>query len=101
MHTKPKFTTSRPFCTNADATDDEISVDGILKLMEELKLAEDDIRLLLLAWKCRCKKQGTITRDEWKAGMKALRYVPHDALPPNAIELYMMLFDCQPLMCLL
>lgn len=44
-------------CHCADSSDEEISVDGVLQLMADLQLADDDIRGLILAWKCGCKKQ--------------------------------------------
>ncbi|RVW43706.1 DCN1-like protein 5 [Vitis vinifera] len=45
---------------------------GIEELCSDLKVGADDVRMLMLAWKMKAKKQGFITQDEWRRGLKAL-----------------------------
>ncbi|GAA0157585.1 ubiquitin-protein ligase [Lithospermum erythrorhizon] len=60
------------FKTYADSSSDMIEPEGIEKLCSDLKLETSDVKVLMLAWKMKAKKQGYFTKDEWKRGMEAL-----------------------------
>jgi DCN1-like protein 4/5 len=50
-----------------------IDPEGIETLCSHLDVPHTDVRILMLAWKMGCEKQGYFTLDEWRTGMKALR----------------------------
>ncbi|KAJ9688907.1 hypothetical protein PVL29_014523 [Vitis rotundifolia] len=60
------------FDTYASEMTNLIEASGIEELCSDLKVGADDVRMLMLAWKMKAKKQGFITQDEWRRGLKAL-----------------------------
>jgi DCN1-like protein 4/5 len=50
-----------------------IDPEGIETLCSHLEVPHTDVRILMLAWKMGCEKQGYFTLDEWRSGLKALR----------------------------
>eukprot|EP00261_Vitis_vinifera_P037520 XP_019078763.1 PREDICTED: DCN1-like protein 5 isoform X2 [Vitis vinifera] len=60
------------FDTYANEMTNLIEASGIEELCSDLKVGADDVRMLMLAWKMKAKKQGFITQDEWRRGLKAL-----------------------------
>ncbi|XP_047073116.1 DCN1-like protein 4 isoform X1 [Lolium rigidum] len=61
------------FYTYADSSSGMIDPEGIETLCSHLDVPHTDVRILMLAWKMGCEKQGYFTLDEWRTGMKALR----------------------------
>ncbi|KAL5682407.1 hypothetical protein ACJX0J_008792, partial [Zea mays] len=61
------------FYTYADNSSVMIDPEGIETLCSHLEVPHTDVRILMLAWKMGCEKQGYFTLDEWRAGLKALR----------------------------
>ncbi|XBI09970.1 hypothetical protein VPH35_137388 [Triticum aestivum] len=61
------------FYTYADGSSSMIDPEGIETLCSHLEVPHTDVRILMLAWKMGCEKQGYFTLDEWRTGMKALR----------------------------
>ncbi|KAG8087561.1 hypothetical protein GUJ93_ZPchr0010g9849 [Zizania palustris] len=61
------------FCTYADSSSSVIDPEGIEMLCSHLEVPHTDVRILMLAWKMGCEKQGYFTLDEWRTGLKALR----------------------------
>jgi DCN1-like protein 4/5 len=61
------------FYTYADSSSGMIDPEGIETLCSHLEVPHTDVRILMLAWKMGCEKQGYFTLDEWRTGMKALR----------------------------
>ncbi|CAO2163241.1 unnamed protein product [Urochloa humidicola] len=61
------------FYTYADNSSGMIDPEGIETLCSHLEVPHTDVRILMLAWKMGCEKQGYFTLDEWRTGMKALR----------------------------
>ncbi|XP_044958354.1 DCN1-like protein 4 isoform X1 [Hordeum vulgare subsp. vulgare] len=61
------------FFTYADSSSSMIDPEGIETLCSHLEVPHTDVRILMLAWKMGCEKQGYFTLDEWRTGMKALR----------------------------
>ncbi|KAL5219962.1 hypothetical protein ABZP36_024675 [Zizania latifolia] len=61
------------FYTYADSSSGIIDPEGIETLCSHLEVPHTDVRILMLAWKMRCEKQGYFTLDEWRSGLKALR----------------------------
>lgn len=50
-----------------------VDPEGIETLCSHLEVPHTDVRILMLAWKMGCEKQGYITLDEWRSGLKTLR----------------------------
>lgn len=48
---------------------DKISVDGIMKFLEDLNLSPDSIIVLIIAWKCKAAVQCEFTREEFSTGL--------------------------------
>ncbi|XP_023007579.1 DCN1-like protein 5 [Cucurbita maxima] len=46
---------------------------GIEKLCTHLEMNHLDVKILLLAWKMKAKKQGFFHRDEWRRGLRKLK----------------------------
>uniref|UniRef100_K3YL67 Defective in cullin neddylation protein n=1 Tax=Setaria italica TaxID=4555 RepID=K3YL67_SETIT len=61
------------FYTYADSSSGMIDPEGIETLCSHLEVPHTDVRILMLAWKMGCEKQGYFTLDEWRTGLKALR----------------------------
>uniref|UniRef100_A0A0E0ELZ4 Defective in cullin neddylation protein n=1 Tax=Oryza meridionalis TaxID=40149 RepID=A0A0E0ELZ4_9ORYZ len=61
------------FYTYADSSSGMIDPEGIETLCSHLEVPHTDVRILMLAWKMGCEKQGYFTLDEWRSGLKALR----------------------------
>lgn len=47
----------------------KITADGVLRLLDDLKLNPEDIKVLILAFKCKAEVQCEFTRDEFATGM--------------------------------
>ncbi|XP_062196465.1 uncharacterized protein LOC133899493 isoform X2 [Phragmites australis] len=61
------------FYTYADNSSGMIDPEGIETLCSHLEVSHTDVRILMLAWKMGCEKQGYFTLAEWRTGLKALR----------------------------
>ena len=59
-------------CARADPDGDEISVDGTIKLCEELGVDPEDVVLLAVAYELKSPAMGQWTRKGWTDGWKAL-----------------------------
>ncbi|KAJ7955598.1 Defective in cullin neddylation protein [Quillaja saponaria] len=49
-----------------------IDPEGIEALCSDVKVDHTDVRILMLAWKMKAKKQGYFSKDEWQTGLKSL-----------------------------
>ncbi|CAL1358874.1 unnamed protein product [Linum trigynum] len=61
------------FDTYANSSLGQIDPEGIETLCSDMKVEYTDVRILMLAWKMKAQRQGYFTKDEWQAGMKALK----------------------------
>lgn len=61
------------FFSYANGSSGMIDPEGIEALCSDLDVDHTDVRILMLAWKMRCEKQGYFTLEEWRRGLKALR----------------------------
>ncbi|RAL53691.1 hypothetical protein DM860_015419 [Cuscuta australis] len=50
-----------------------IDPDGVEALCSDLGVDHTDVRILMLAWKMKAKKQGYFSQDEWHLGLKGLQ----------------------------
>lgn len=50
----------------------KITSDGVLQLLDDLKLNPTDIKVLILAFKCKAEVQCEFTKDEFATGMSEL-----------------------------
>lgn len=55
-----------------DGPDDKISIEGVEKLLADLKLEADSILVLIFAWKCRAATQCEFSREEFYRGLREL-----------------------------
>lgn len=55
-----------------EKSEERILVNGMVRLLEDLRLAPESIRVLILAWKCDAKTQCEFTRDEFMRGILEL-----------------------------
>ncbi|XVF48467.1 hypothetical protein PTKIN_Ptkin03bG0192500 [Pterospermum kingtungense] len=60
------------FNSYANSSSGLIDPDGIEALCSDLRVDYTDVRILMLAWKLKAKRQGYFTQDEWRTGLKAL-----------------------------
>ncbi|KAK1269121.1 hypothetical protein QJS04_geneDACA013728 [Acorus gramineus] len=60
------------FSLYRDPNSDTIDPEGIETLCSDLKIDHTDVRMLMLAWTMRAKRQGYFTREEWQRGLQAL-----------------------------
>ncbi len=58
-----------------DPDGDEITVDGTIKLCEDLSVDPEDVVLLAVAFELKSPRLGTWTKQGWIEGWKNLRYV--------------------------
>lgn len=56
----------------------KITTDGVIQLLHHLELAHEDLKVLILAWKCNAQVQCEFSREEFVAGLVALEC---DSLP--------------------
>ncbi|GAU93961.1 hypothetical protein RvY_05812 [Ramazzottius varieornatus] len=56
-----------------ERNEERILVNGMIRLLEDLRLAPDSIRVLILAWKCEAKTQCEFSRDEFTRGLLELQ----------------------------
>lgn len=63
-----------------DPDGDEITVDGTIKLCEDLGVDPEDVVMLAIAYELKSPRMGTWTKQGWIDGWKALRYA--SLLPP-------------------
>ena len=69
-----------PSCVDSryvDADGDSITVDGTIKLCEDLKVDPEDVVLLAVAYELKSPGIGQWTRKEWVNGWKALESVSY------------------------
>lgn len=59
-----------------DPDGDEITVDGTIKLCEDLEVDLEDVVMLAVAYELKSPRMGTWTRQGWIDGWKTLRYIP-------------------------
>ena len=57
------------FETYKDAGGDAIGVDGLIQIIEELGIDEEDPVLLVFAYLCQAESMAQITREEWVRGL--------------------------------
>ncbi|XP_023918560.1 uncharacterized protein LOC112030110 isoform X1 [Quercus suber] len=50
-----------------------IDPEGVETLCSDMGVQHTDVRILMLAWKMKAKKQGYFSKDEWRTGLKALK----------------------------
>lgn len=62
--------------SSKDADSDEISVDGTIKLCEDLEVDPEDIVMLAVAYELKSPRMGTWTKQGWIEGWRNLRYAP-------------------------
>lgn len=55
-----------------DGDEDAVTVNGMIALCKDLELDPSDLKILVLAWKCRAENMGTFSKDEFFRGMQAL-----------------------------
>lgn len=48
---------------------DKITVDGVMKFLEDLNLSPESILVLIIAWKCKAAVQCEFTKDEFITGL--------------------------------
>ncbi|KAH9628870.1 hypothetical protein HF086_001105 [Spodoptera exigua] len=48
---------------------DKITVDGVMKFLEDLNLSPESILVLIIAWKCKAAVQCEFTKDEFTTGL--------------------------------
>lgn len=51
---------------------DKITVDGVMKFLEDLNLSAESILVLIIAWKCKAAVQCEFTKDEFVMGLLEL-----------------------------
>ncbi|XP_019198020.1 PREDICTED: DCN1-like protein 4 isoform X2 [Ipomoea nil] len=61
------------FNTYANKSLGSIDPDGVEALCSDLGVDHTDVRVLMLAWKMKAKRQGYFSQDEWQLGLKALQ----------------------------
>ncbi|KMZ72168.1 hypothetical protein ZOSMA_16G01380 [Zostera marina] len=61
------------FGNYADISSGDIEPAGIESLCSDISISHTDVRMLLLAWKTKAKRQGYFSQYEWCRGLKALR----------------------------
>lgn len=54
------------------AEPNKINVDGVMRLLDELKLPPDSILVLIIAWKCQAAAQCEFTKQEFLTGMSKM-----------------------------
>jgi len=50
----------------------KINVEGVMRLLDELKLPPDSILVLIIAWKCQAAAQCEFTKQEFLNGMSKM-----------------------------
>ena len=55
--------------------DDKMTVDGVMKFLEDLNLNPESRTVLLIAWKFKAATQCEFTKDEFLSGMADLGWV--------------------------
>lgn len=83
-----------------------IDAEGTMKLCEALDVAPENVIMLGIAWKLRCKEMGSFTWDEWKYGMGMMGVDTIDKLkltlpdikveittPPGSKEIFRYAYD--------
>ena len=58
-----------------DSDGEDITVDGTIKLCEDLKVDPENVVLLAVAYELKSPRMGEWTRKGWVDGWKNLRYV--------------------------
>ncbi|RWS30824.1 DCN1-like protein 1 [Leptotrombidium deliense] len=66
---------------------DKITTDGILSMLSDLNFTPEDVKVLLLAFKCRCEQQCIITRDEFIHGCQEMNVDNLEKLKSKLISL--------------
>lgn len=51
---------------------DKMTVDGVMKFLEDLNLSAESILVLIIAWKCKAAVQCEFTKDEFTLGLMEL-----------------------------
>jgi len=54
------------------AEPNKINVEGVMRLLDELKLPPDSILVLIIAWKCQAAAQCEFTKQEFLNGMSKM-----------------------------
>jgi DCN1-like protein 1/2 len=70
---KRSLETKPPFYLIADPMEtDKITAEGVERFLNDLCLAPDSIKVLILAWKCKAAIQCEFTKDEFAIGLSDL-----------------------------
>jgi hypothetical protein len=64
-----------------DPDGDDITVDGTIKLCEDLSVNPEDVVLLAVAFELKSPRVGEWNKKGWTDGWKNVGFVPCDALP--------------------
>lgn len=55
--------------------EEKMTVDGVMRFLEDLQLAPESRTVLILAWKFKAKTQCEFSKEEFITGMVELRFV--------------------------
>lgn len=61
------------FSTYLNFGEEDIGPDGTAKICEELGINADNVLILIIAWRLKCKRMCYFTLSEWMAGMRELK----------------------------